>query len=357
MEGQGADVHGGHAAVDREHRARDVGRLGGGQEQRRGGDLVRLRRPAQGDVARDLAVGRVGVRTEPGQIAFARTPRGPSVTASDFVSITSAAFETAYWGWPGQATSAATDETFTIEPPRSARPSPASSESRWAAVRLTDMVASQSASPRPALFTSTSSGPVCSSALRRSSGSATSPAIGFPPLAASASRRRPIAHTVAPSAANRRTIAAPMPLPPPVTSAVRPSRRTGGLRAVVCVAGRPPHPFAGGVAALALEPLLGGGLRRSAGAARRRGRGERVAHERAEALGGEAAVAVLAAPVLGDDAQSALGVEPRSQPPPGKGALGVGQGGAPGQVEHELDPRGRRVHVLAAGAAAARRPE
>ena len=42
---------------------------------------------------RDARVGGIGVRIQPGQTAFARTPWGPSLTASVRVSITSPAFD------------------------------------------------------------------------------------------------------------------------------------------------------------------------------------------------------------------------------------------------------------------------
>ena len=85
-----------------------------------------------------------------------------------------------------------------------------------------------------ALFTSTSSRPEMASAsstMRRVSSSLrTSPGMAWQlpsrrqdATSSSFSPRRPVMHTVAPSATKRRASAAPMPLPPPVMSAVLPS--------------------------------------------------------------------------------------------------------------------------------------
>ena len=54
-----------------------------------------------------------GVSTQPGAIPFTRT-RGPSSSASDFVSATTAAFEAQYNSWPGDGTNASIEAKFTI---------------------------------------------------------------------------------------------------------------------------------------------------------------------------------------------------------------------------------------------------
>ena len=103
-----ADVDHRVAAVDRDHGAVDVRRVGGEQPGDRARDLLRRARPAQRHVLRDrrrtppravpspsasISSSAIGVRTQPGQTQFARTPAGPWSSAMHCVSIASAAFD------------------------------------------------------------------------------------------------------------------------------------------------------------------------------------------------------------------------------------------------------------------------
>ena len=58
-----------------------------------------------------------GVQITPGATAFARTPRGPSSTASDLTSATSAALAAPYAACRGAALRPLTDATKTSTPP------------------------------------------------------------------------------------------------------------------------------------------------------------------------------------------------------------------------------------------------
>src|SRR5436190_4482417 len=102
-----------------------------------------------------------------------------------------------------------------------------------------------------ALFTTVVSGPssasAASNAAATASGSRTSAGAATPaPIAAtvssSGSRRRPRTATEAPSRASSSAIARPSPVPPPVTSATRPSSVPGSsiTRATPCTPTRPP---------------------------------------------------------------------------------------------------------------------
>ena len=140
-------------------------------------------------------------------------------------------------------TSAFTLETRTIEPPpRSISGGIAALASRNAPVRFTSSVRCQRSSstsaaappnPRPAFATTTSSPPNASTAVataaRTCPSSAVSPATARPPVSAatssSGSGRRPVTTTFAPSRANMRAVAAPIPVPPPLTIATLPSSR------------------------------------------------------------------------------------------------------------------------------------
>ena len=183
----------------------------------------------------------IGVRTQPGQTQFARTPSGPWSRAMHCVSIASAAFEEQYARLSGAARRPATEAIVTIAPRRSSRCGIAARAIRKAPVTLTrktrsKIAGSRSSSepspPMPALRTSASrprSGRPSRRrrARRRRRRRYRRRARGRRSRARrprSARRRRPVTATEYPSAASRRATAAPIPVPPPVTSATRLTR-------------------------------------------------------------------------------------------------------------------------------------
>ena len=85
----------------------------------------------------------MGVRIQPGQTAFARTPRGPKSTAIDCMSMFRPALEVQYADESGPARRPASDDTATTEPPRCSRWGRAARAVRKAPVRLVRSTASQ----------------------------------------------------------------------------------------------------------------------------------------------------------------------------------------------------------------------
>ena len=83
-----------------------------------------------------ISASAIGVRTQPGQTQFARTPSGPWSTAMHCVSIARPAFEAQYASDAELARRPATDEIVTIEPRRAARCSIAARAIRNAPVRF-----------------------------------------------------------------------------------------------------------------------------------------------------------------------------------------------------------------------------
>ena len=180
----------------------------------------------------------MSVRTHAGQTLFERMPVDAKSIAIVFISIETAAFDVEYAAECGPAVSAAADEMPISEPLRSITCGNAARATRNGAMVFVRSTRSKlsgvcsSTEPEcemPAFSTAQSSPPSAAtvSATTRSAvaGSLMSPTIATPPMspatAAIGSGRRPFTATRQPSAANRRAIASPMPLPPPVTSTAR----------------------------------------------------------------------------------------------------------------------------------------
>src|SRR4051794_6606250 len=203
-----------------------------------------------------------------------------------------------------------------MPPPRSCIPPRTACVQASTPRRLTPSTKSQSASSVftknakrsvPALLTSRSTGPSASStaatarpteAVSATSSSVARPSIS-PATARAASRSRSPTATRAPSAARRRAVAAPMPPAPPVTSAVRPSRRMTANHILAALGGPGLHHRRVRRARLRSRRALGTGRRAGrdrlarrrpgagGGAARGRGRARRRLHRHRERGGRE----------------------------------------------------------------------
>src|SRR6185436_107010 len=148
-----------------------------------------------------------------------------------------AAFEEQYATESGAARSPATEETATIAPRCSSRAPRAACAVVSAPTTLTRCTSTNAAGstsrsepgapPPPAFSTRASSLPnrstVAATAAPAAEGSAASPGSARQSISAarasSGSRRRPVTATAYPSAASHRAVAAPIPVPPPVTRA------------------------------------------------------------------------------------------------------------------------------------------
>src|SRR3954470_11241890 len=197
-----------------------------------------------------------GVSIGPGATALQRTPNRADSRAIAFVKPMTPAFAAEYVAEPCDPTRPASLATLTITPPpRSCIVPSTACVHASTPRRFTPSTKSHSASSVltknakrsvPALLTSTSTGPNASptaatarptDAVSVTSSSVASPSISAATSRAASASRSPTA-TRAPSAARRRAVAAPMPPAPPVTSAVRPSRRMTANH-ILAALGRP----------------------------------------------------------------------------------------------------------------------
>src|SRR4051812_41492050 len=191
----------------------------------------------------------IGVLTGPGHRALTRIPSLANCTASSRLMASTppllAVYEICEVAEPSTATN---DAVLMIEPPPCTRIcSMAYLLQRKTEVRLTSCTRRHASSPVvrmesssggeiPALLNATSRPPKVSTArsksLRTSPSAVTSVATNSPPTSSAAAlplASSTSAHTIwAPSAPNRRTVASPMPLPAPVTTATLPASRPAG---------------------------------------------------------------------------------------------------------------------------------
>src|SRR3954452_11961303 len=197
-----------------------------------------------------------GVSIGPGATALQRTPNRADSRAIAFVKPMTPAFAAEYVAEPCDPTRPASLATFTITPPPRSCIDPstacvhASTPRRFTPSTRSHSVSSvftkNAKRSVPALLTSTSTGPTApptvatarpTEAVSVTSSSVARPSISAATSPAASTSRSPTA-TRAPSAARRRAVAAPMPPAPPVTSAVRPSRRMTANH-ILAALGRP----------------------------------------------------------------------------------------------------------------------
>ena len=185
-----------------------------------------------------------GVTMAPGQMQFTRMPYSPSSRATDLVRWITPALATLYRCGPTPASIPATLAVLRMLPERCRfmtgaaclmpRKTPLSSTSNVMSYSSTLVLSiGPSAPPKPALLKRQSSRPqratAVSTAASTSVSSVTLTCANAPSAPSSRASSCPLSScmsaitTRAPSTANRRTVAAPIPLAPPVTSATLPS--------------------------------------------------------------------------------------------------------------------------------------
>src|SRR6266702_8699639 len=187
----------------------------------------------------------IPVRTPIGQIACTVRPRCRCVSDSHSANASAPCLVTEYGADPGVASRPAADTVQIRCPlPRSSQPGSSSRAARTCAITLTSQESAQSASlasgppmraipafaqyksisPSSALAASTSAATPSSDAASAGTATARPPpeASHDRATAVTAAAFRSLSTTLAPSAANRRASAAPMPLPAPVTTTPAP---------------------------------------------------------------------------------------------------------------------------------------
>src|SRR4051794_22495486 len=221
--------------------------ISSGSAKRPIGTCTRRRAARSGSLANSSLS--IGVLTGPGHRALTRMPSLANCTASSRLMASTppllAVYEICEVAEPSTATN---DAVLMIEPPPCTRIcSMAYLLHRKTEVRLTSCTRRHASSPVvrmesssggeiPALLNATSRPPKVSTArsksLRTSPSAVTSVATNSPPTSSAAAlplASSTSAHTIwAPSAPNRRTVASPMPLPAPVTTATLPASRPAG---------------------------------------------------------------------------------------------------------------------------------